>query len=283
MLDVRRGVGSHGAHVCAQPLERLGIRAGQGLLDLFADVGAVALEHPQEQLVFVAEGAVQAALAEGAYVFITGRRQAELDAAVRELGPNGEGIRTDSSDLADLDALYRTIQQRKARIDVLVANAGGGVAGPLAEVTEEAFDKTFDTNVKGVLFTVQNALPLLTEDASVILTGSTTSLRPGPGLGVYSATKAAIRNLARSWIIELGASGVRVNVLSPGPTNTPGLLGLAPAGQEQALLDAQAAEVPLDRVADPAEIANAAIFLATDQSSFVNGVEFFVDGGQAQI
>jgi NAD(P)-dependent dehydrogenase (short-subunit alcohol dehydrogenase family) len=222
-------------------------------------------------------------VAEGAHVFITGRRQAELDAAVNEIGSNVEGIRTDSADLADLDALYRTIQQRKGRIDVLVANAGGGVAGRLAEVTEEAFDKTFGTNVKGVLFTVQKALPLLTKDASVILTGSTTSLRPGPGLGVYSATKAAVRNLARSWIIELGASGVRVNVLSPGPTKTPGLLGLAPAGQEQALLDAQAAGVPLGRVADPAEIANAAVFLASDQSSFVNGVEFFVDGGQAQI
>lgn len=222
-------------------------------------------------------------VAEGAHVFITGRRQAALDAAVDEIGSNVEGIRTDSADLADLDALYRTIQRRKGRIDVLVANAGGGVAGPLAEVTEETFDKTFGTNVKGVLFTVQKALPLLAKDASVILTGSTTSLRPGPGLGVYSATKAAVRNLARSWVIELGASGVRVNVLSPGPTKTPGLLGLAPAGQEQALLDAQAAGVPLGRVADPAEIANAAVFLASDQSSFVNGVEFFVDGGQAQI
>lgn len=221
--------------------------------------------------------------AEGAHVFITGRRQAELDAAVNEIGSNVEGIRTDSADLADLDALYRTIQQRKGRIDVLVANAGVGVAGPLAEVTEEVFDKTFGTNVKGVLFTVQKALPLLARDASVILTGSTTSLRPGPGLGVYSATKAAVRNLARSWIIELGASGIRVNVLSPGPTKTPGLLGLAPAGQEQALLDAQAAGVPLGRVADPAEIANAAVFLASGQSSFVNGAEFFVDGGQAQI
>ncbi|WP_236790370.1 SDR family NAD(P)-dependent oxidoreductase [Amycolatopsis sp. GM8] len=222
-------------------------------------------------------------VAEGAYVFITGRRQPELDAAVDEIGSNVEGIRTDSADLGDLDALYRTIRQRKGRIDVLVANAGGGVAGPLAEVTEEVFDKTFGTNVKGVLFTVQKALPLLAEDASVILTGSTNSLRPGPDLGVYAATKAAVRNLARSWIIELGASGVRVNVLSPGPTKTPGLLGLAPAGQEQTLLDGLVAGVPLGRVADPAEIANAAVFLASDQSSFVNGIEFFVDGGQAQI
>jgi NAD(P)-dependent dehydrogenase (short-subunit alcohol dehydrogenase family) len=222
-------------------------------------------------------------VAEGAYVFITGRRQAELDAAVTEIGSNVEGIQTDSADLAGLDALYRTVRQLKGRIDILVANAGGGVATPLAEVTEEAFDQTFATNVKGVLFTVQKALPLLAKDASVILTGSTTSLRPGPGLGVYSATKAAVRNLARSWIIELGANGVRVNVLSPGPTHTPGLLGLAPAGQEQALLDTLAAGVPLGRVADPGEIANAAVFLASDQSSFVNGVEFFVDGGQAQI
>ncbi|KOV88864.1 SDR family NAD(P)-dependent oxidoreductase [Nocardia sp. NRRL S-836] len=222
-------------------------------------------------------------VAEGAHVFITGRRQAELDAAAAEIGSNVEAIRTDSSDLADLDALYRTIEQRKGRIDVLVANAGGGVAGPLAEVTEEVFDKTFSTNVKGVLFTVQKALPLLAANASVILTGSTSSLRPTLGLGVYSASKAAVRNLARSWIIELGASGVRVNVLSPGPTKTPGLLGLVPSGQEQALLDEATAGVPLGRVGDPAEIANAAVFLASDQASFVNGIEFFVDGGQAQI
>ncbi|HEX3782570.1 MAG TPA: SDR family oxidoreductase [Pseudonocardiaceae bacterium] len=223
-------------------------------------------------------------VAEGAYVFVTGRRQAELDLAVKELGENAEGVRTNAADLTEIDALYRTVAQRKGRIDVLVANAGGGLAAPLATVTEEQFDTTFATNVKGVLFTVQKAIPLLTADASVILTGSTTSLRPGLSLGVYGATKAAVRNLARTWIIEFGAGAVRVNVLSPGPTKTPGLLGLASTEQEQqALLDAQAATVPLGRVADPAEIANAALFLASPESSFVNGVEFFVDGGSAQI
>jgi NAD(P)-dependent dehydrogenase (short-subunit alcohol dehydrogenase family) len=222
-------------------------------------------------------------VAEGAYVFITGRRQQELDLAVKEIGENVEGVRTDSANLADLDALYQTVAARTGRIDVLVANAGGGIGATLATVTEEQFDTTVATNIKGVLFTVQKALPLLADDASVIITGSTTSRRPGPYLGVYGATKAAVRNLARTWIMELGAGKVRVNVLSPGPTDTPGLRGLAEPGQEQALLDGQAAKVPLGRVAEPAEIASAAVFLASKESSFVNGVELFVDGGQAQI
>jgi NAD(P)-dependent dehydrogenase (short-subunit alcohol dehydrogenase family) len=231
----------------------------------------------------IGQAIAQRFVAEGAYVFITGRRQTELDAAVDRIGADVEAIRTDSARLDDLDALYRTVGERKGRIDVLVANAGGGVAGPLAEVTEKQFEATFATNVKGVLFTVQKALPLLAKDASIILTGSTSSRRPGTGIGVYGASKAAVRNLARTWILELGPGGVRVNVLSPGPTRTPGLLGLAPAGQEQALLDELRAQVPLGRVADPAEIANAAVFLASAESSFVNGIEFFVDGGQVQI
>jgi NAD(P)-dependent dehydrogenase (short-subunit alcohol dehydrogenase family) len=221
--------------------------------------------------------------AEGARVFVTGRRQAELDAAVAEAGERAVGVRADSSRLADLDALYARIAREQGTIDIVVANAGGGIGAPLGAITEEQFDTTFATNVKGVLFTVQKALPLLGENASVILTGSTTSAKGLPHSSVYAATKAAVRNLARSWIVELTGRGVRINVLSPGPTRTPGLLGIAPPEQQQALLDGLASSVPLGRIAEPDEIAKAAVFIASDDSSFVNGTEFFVDGGQAQI
>jgi NAD(P)-dependent dehydrogenase (short-subunit alcohol dehydrogenase family) len=210
--------------------------------------------------------------AEGAEVVITGRRQAELDAAVAEIG-----------ELAELDALFEQVRTEHARIDVLVANAGGGEIMPLGAITEEHFDKTFDINVKGVLFSVQKALPLLGEGSSIILTGSTTSILGGEAFSVYSATKAAVRNFARSWILDLKGKGIRVNVLSPGPTKTPGLLGLVSSDQQQALLEIFVAKIPLGRVGDPDEIAKAAVFLASDASSFVNGIELFVDGGQAQI
>jgi NAD(P)-dependent dehydrogenase (short-subunit alcohol dehydrogenase family) len=222
-------------------------------------------------------------VAEGAHVFITGRRKPDLDAAVQAIGGSVQGVHANSADLGDLDALYQTVQGHSGRIDVLVANAGGGVPGALGSITEEGFDSTFGTNVKGVLFTVQKALPLLAKNSSVILTGSSASRKVTAGQSVYAASKAAVRNFARSWILDLKGRGIRVNVLSPGPTDTPGLRGLAPAGQEQALLDGIAAQVPLGRVADPDEIAQAAVFLASDVSSFVNGIEFFVDGGQAQI
>ena len=166
---------------------------------------------------------------------------------------------------------------------MVVANAGGGVSQPLGEITEAQFDATFGTNVKGVVFTVQKALPLLNDNASIIITGSTTSTRVAPGMSLYAATKAAVRNFARTWALDLAGKGVRVNVLAPGPTHTPGLLGLADPGAEQELLAGMAAAVPLGRVGDPSEIAAAALFLATGESSFVNGVEFFVDGGQAQV
>lgn len=222
-------------------------------------------------------------VAEGARVVITGRRKPELDAAVEAIGGGVRGVLADSSDLGDLDALYRTVQSEEGRIDVLVANAGGGVAGVLGSITEEGFDSTFGTNVKGVLFTVQKALPLLAEGASVILTGSTASIKGEAGISVYAASKAAVRNLARGWVLDLKGRDVRVNVLSPGPTDTPGMRGLAEPGQEQALVDAFAARVPLGRVADPVEIAGAAVFLASNDSGFVNGVELFVDGGFAQV
>jgi NAD(P)-dependent dehydrogenase (short-subunit alcohol dehydrogenase family) len=228
-------------------------------------------------------GIAKAFTAEGAYVFITGRRKDALDQAVAEIGENVEGVNIDSSNLDELDALFETVRDHKGRIDVLVANAGGGVSGALGSITEEGFDATFATNVKGVVFTVQKALPLLTKKSSVILTGSTTSEMGMPGGSVYAATKAAVRNFARSWIIDLKGRDIRVNVLSPGPTLTPGLLGLAPPEQQEAFLKSLAATVPLGRIGHPDEIAAAAVFLASDAASFVNGSEFFVDGGQAQL
>lgn len=222
--------------------------------------------------------------AEGAYVFITGRRQAELDAAVADVGENVQGVRADSSSLPDLDALYESVNAQKGKIDVLVANAGGG-SGPaaLGSITEQQFDTTFATNVKGLLFTVQKALPLLAKNASVILTGSSTATKGLPTASVYAASKAAVRNFARSWIVELKGQDIRINVLSPGPTKTPGLLGVAAPERQQALIDTYASSVPLGRMADPDETAAAAVFLASDASSFISGIELFVDGGQAQI
>jgi NAD(P)-dependent dehydrogenase (short-subunit alcohol dehydrogenase family) len=222
---------------------------------------------------------------EGATVFITGRRQPELDAAVAAIGPRATGVRADSSNLADLDALYELVRERHGRIDVLFANAGGGTMLPLGQITEEHFDDIFGRNVKGVLFTVQKALPLLSRGASVILTGSTTSIEGTANFSVYSASKAAVRNFARSWILDLKDRGIRVNTLAPGATETPGLVELAGTdkAQQQGLLDYLASRVPLGRVGRPEEIANAAVFLASDAASFVNGIEMFVDGGQAQV
>ncbi|MGW5724062.1 SDR family NAD(P)-dependent oxidoreductase [Amycolatopsis sp. NPDC003865] len=221
--------------------------------------------------------------AEGAHVVITGRRKQVLDDAVAEIGGSVQAIRADSANLADLDEVYRAIAERGRGLDVVVANSGGGVNAPLGEITEEQFDATFGTNVKGVLFTVQKALPLLNEKASIIMTGSTTSTRVAPGMSIYASTKAAVRNFARTWALDLQGKGIRVNVLSPGPTLTPGLLGLAEPGAQQEMVERMAEAVPLGRLGDPSEIAAAALFLATDEASFVNGVEFFVDGGQAQV
>jgi NAD(P)-dependent dehydrogenase (short-subunit alcohol dehydrogenase family) len=222
---------------------------------------------------------------EGAQVFITGRRQAELDAAVRSIGPSATGIRADVSKVSDLNRLFERIKADAGRIDVLFANAGGGSFLPLGQITEEQFDDTFGRNVKGLVFTVQKALPLLVDGGSIILTGSTASIVGTAAFSVYGASKAAIRSFARHWTLDLKARKIRVNVLSPGPTKTPGLLGLAgdDAKAQQGLLDQLAASVPLGRVAEPEEIAAAALFLASDQSSFVNGTELFADGGEAQV
>ncbi|MEV3913430.1 SDR family NAD(P)-dependent oxidoreductase [Streptomyces canus] len=215
--------------------------------------------------------------AEGARVFLAGRRQEPLDAVVAEIGPAATGVRTDVSVQTDLDDLYSVVREEAGRIDVLVANAGSAVPQRLGEITEEAIDATFGTNVKGTIFTVQKALPLLSDGASIVVTGSTNALRPGPSLEIYGASKAAVRNLVRSWALSAQERKFRVNVLSPGPTETPGLVGAV--GPDHQL----ASQVPLGRIGRPDEIAAVATFLASDASSFVNGVDWFVDGGQAQV
>ncbi|APG17057.1 oxidoreductase [Kosakonia radicincitans DSM 16656] len=222
-------------------------------------------------------------VAQGARVFITGRRQKELDAAVAEVGASVTGIRADASVPADLDAVYAQIAKSAGRLDILHANAGGGDMLPLGSITEEHFDRIFATNVRGVLFTVQKALPLLVNGASVVLTGSTVSIKGTANFSVYSASKAAVRNFARSWSLDLQGRGIRVNVVSPGPIRTPGLGDLVPDEHRQGLFDALAAQVPLGRLGEPEEVGKVVAFLASDASSFINGVELFVDGGMAQI
>jgi NAD(P)-dependent dehydrogenase (short-subunit alcohol dehydrogenase family) len=223
--------------------------------------------------------------AEGARVFITGLRQVELDEAVAAIDGAAIGVLADSAKMADLDRLYAQVKADSDKIDILFANAGGGSNLPLGSITEEQYDDTFGRNVKGVLFTVQKALPLLVDGASVILTGSTASIVAMPAFSVYGASEAALRNFAGNWTLDLKERRIRLNVLSPGPTKTPGLLGPARDDQaaRQGLLDQLALEVPLGRVADPDEIATAALFLASDDSSFVTGAELFADGGQAQV
>ena len=221
---------------------------------------------------------------EGAYVFITGRRQTELDAAATELGGNATAVRGDVADLANLDRLFDTIKEEKGRLDVLFANAGGGGLAPLGQITEELFDKTFSTNVRGLLFTVQKALPLMPPGSSIILNASTTSIKGTPAFSVYSATKAAVRSFARNWTLDLKERKIRVNAISPGVVPTPGYdqMGLTKE-QLQGFVDFMVTSIPLGRVGTTDEIAKAVVFLASDDSSFVNGIELFVDGGMAQI
>ncbi|MGL5835512.1 MAG: SDR family oxidoreductase [Waterburya sp.] len=224
-------------------------------------------------------------VAEGAYVFITGRRQTELDTAVNEIGKNVMGIQSDVSNLADLDRLYAAIEQEQGRLDVIFANAGGGEFIPLGSITEEHFDKTFNTNVKGLLFTVQKALPLLPEGASIILNASTASTVGTPAFSVYSATKAAVRSFARNWTLDLKDRQIRVNAVSPGLIPTPAYDLLWGLSEEQLkeLVANLAKNVPLGRAGTSDEIAKAVVFLASDDSSYVSGIELFVDGGFTQI
>jgi NAD(P)-dependent dehydrogenase (short-subunit alcohol dehydrogenase family) len=216
---------------------------------------------------------------EGAFVFIFGRRQDTLDAALLQLGPNARAVRGSVDNMTDLDRLFETVKAERGSLDVLVANAGTGELVPLGEITPEHYDRTFDTNVKGTIFTVQKGLPLMSAGASIVLTGSSTGVMGTPSFSVYSATKAAVRNLARSWAQDLRGTGIRVNVLSPGPTRTE--LALEVVGE--AGMDAMGTGTPLGRLGDPAETAAAAAFLASADSSFMTGSEVFVDGGVAQI
>ena len=224
-------------------------------------------------------------VAEGAHVFITGRRQAELDAASKQIGSNVTAIRSDISNLADLDRLFATIQEQKGRLDVLFANAGGGAFASLEQVTEEHFDKYFGINVKGTLFTVQKALPLMSAGGAIVINGSMVSIQGIPGFGVYAATKAALRSFARTWTQDLKGRNIRVNVVSPGTVVTPGYkseLGMTDEQIEGFKAEA-AATTPLGRTGTPVEIAKAVVFLVSEDASYINGVELFVDGGAAQI
>ncbi len=219
-------------------------------------------------------------VAEGAFVFITGRRELELGAAVREIGENVRGVRGDISNLADLDRLFAAIKEEKGTLDVVFANAGWGEFVPLEAITEEHFDKTFAINVKGTVFTVQKALPLLKDGGAIVINGSMVSILGQPAFSVYSATKAALRSFARNWSVDLKARKIRVNVVSPGFTPTPAYEHL---GITEEILQGELKNIPLGRVGTPDDIAKAVIFLASDDSSYITGIELFVDGGAAQI
>jgi NAD(P)-dependent dehydrogenase (short-subunit alcohol dehydrogenase family) len=219
---------------------------------------------------------------DGAFVFVTGRRKGELDKAAALLGDSGAALQSDVSKLVDLDRLFSIVKDRKGRIDILFANAGVGELARLGEITEEHFDRHFDINVKGTLFTVQKALPLMSEGAAVILNSSVVGSKGFPHQSVYSATKAALRSFARTWTSDLKQRRIRVNVVSPGATDTPGLRELSGAtseGLEMAYRD----RVPLGRLGRPEDIAGAVAFLASDDASYIAGAELFVDGGLAQV
>ena len=215
---------------------------------------------------------------EGAFVFITGRRKEKLDEAVKLIGRNVIGVQGDAANLADLDRLYETVKRERGSVDILFASAGQGEIATLEQVTEEHFDKTIGLNVRGTLFTVQKALPLFNNNGSIILNGSIAGVKGFPAFGVYSASKAAVRSFARTWLVELKDRGIRVNVLSPGTIDTPALDGLGADAKESFK-----ALIPRGEMGRPEEIATVALFLASDDSSFVNGAELFVDGGTAQI
>ncbi|MFJ8313380.1 MULTISPECIES: SDR family NAD(P)-dependent oxidoreductase [unclassified Streptomyces] len=221
--------------------------------------------------------------AEGATVYLTGRRKAELENAVEQIGDHAIGIRSDVSKLDDLDRLFAEITERSGRLDIVVANAGVGDFGPLGKITEEEYERTTSINLKGTVFTVQKALPLLSAGASVILLSSSAALRGAPGLGIYAATKAAIRSLARTWAAELADRGIRVNALTPGPVTTPGADELRAALPRDGQAAKPAAPTPLGRAGRPDEVAATALYLAGDQSSFTTGAELYVDGGATQL
>jgi NAD(P)-dependent dehydrogenase (short-subunit alcohol dehydrogenase family) len=221
---------------------------------------------------------------EGAFAFITGRRGSELAAAVKEIGRHVTGVQGDVSNLGDLDRLFEQIKQEKGTLDIVFANAGVARYAPLGEITEASYDSIFNVNVKGLLFTVQKALPLMPDGASIILNASIVASKGFSANSVYSATKAAVRSFARTWTTDLKARHIRVNAVSPGSIDTPGLndlLASSETGQQRAKMIASA--VPLGRFGRPSEIAKAVVFLASDDSSYISGTELFVDGGLAQV
>jgi NAD(P)-dependent dehydrogenase (short-subunit alcohol dehydrogenase family) len=223
-------------------------------------------------------------VAEGAYVFVTGRRNAELEAAVKEIGDNAEGVAGDVSNLADLDRLFARIKEQKGRLDVLFANAGIAKYATLGQITEDLYDAIFDINVKGLLFTVQKALPLMPDGSSIILNASVVASKGLSSNSVYSATKAAIRSFARTWTTDLKSRSIRVNAISPGTIDTPGLnnlLASGEAGEQRKKMISTA--IPLGRLGKPDEIAAAVVFLASDDGSYITGTELFIDGGFAQV
>ena len=223
-------------------------------------------------------------VAEGAYVFITGRRQSELNAAVRGIGKNVTDVQGDVSNLADLDRLYSIVKQQKGRIDILFANAGLGEFATLREISETHFDKTFGVNVKGLLFSVQKAVPLFKDGGSIILNSSIASSKGVEGFSVYSASKAAVRSFARTWTVDLRDRKIRVNAISPGQIDSPALSDLMENEEQSSQLKKDlVSSVPLRRMGTPDEVAKVVTFLASDESSYVTGIELFVDGGAAQI
>jgi NAD(P)-dependent dehydrogenase (short-subunit alcohol dehydrogenase family) len=232
-------------------------------------------------------GIAQEFVAEGASVVITGRRKEKLDEAVALLGPKSSGIVADVSKLAEMEAMFKEVMARHERLDIVVANAITNANGPLETITEEQWDKTFNTNAKGVLFSVQPALPLMKSGGTFVLIGSTASISPPPGMSLYGGAKAAVRCMVRSWIQDIKGSGIRINVLSAGAVDTPSLRAALSSASGADKVDAAVKSMgegnPLGRLADPREIGKAAVFLASDASSFITGVELFADGGMAQV
>ncbi len=220
---------------------------------------------------------------EGATVYVTGRRQAELEGAVRAIGSAAIGVQGDISNLKDLDRLFTQIEREKGRLDVVFANAGGGGFARLGEITEEHFDKEFGINVKGTLFTMQKALPLMKNGGSVVLNASSTSIKGMENFSVYSATKAAVRSFARTWTSDLRGRGIRVNAISPGVVVTPSYDGLLGKEKVQGFTEFMTGQIPMGRVGTEDEIASAVVFLASDEASYITGIELFVDGGMTQI
>jgi NAD(P)-dependent dehydrogenase (short-subunit alcohol dehydrogenase family) len=224
----------------------------------------------------------QELIVQGAKVIITGRNQEKLDTAVTTLGSAAEGVRAETESLADLDQLYDHVKTAHGRLDLLVANAGAGEIVPLSEITEEHFARAFDANVKGVTFSVQKALPLMGEGGAIVVIGSTASFRPEPGMSVYGGTKAALRAMVRGWVLDIKGSGVRINIVSPGPTDTDSLRSFFGDQAEQALAYLNSRST-IGRIGQPEEIARAVAFLGSDAASYVNGTELFVDGGASQV